>query len=255
MIAVLDPGPPARNLIPIPTGPGASPFFNLDVAIRAGRSAGQGYAVLLIVPPPLPRPADLKGVVVAQCPLDDHDVLRLHLWAFVSTLPGREHLEITAPGGQQTAYDATSILNQLYRIEGNDRLAPLQVEQLVTSLFSQVGAEFVENPQRDQPGSQVDLAVLPSRESTDILLVEVKAGRLTEERLTAAEEQLQDNVLTRHASLGLVLYHDFEGKQLPSRHTIPLIIRMSVRELVAGLATNAFPQLISGAVSDAIRRM
>jgi hypothetical protein len=255
VIAILNPRAPDQNVVPESPGPGASPFGNFDVAIRAGRSVGQGYPVLLIVPPPLPRPADLMGVVVAQCPLDDYDVLRLHLWAFISTLPGRAHLETTAPVSQPTAFEATKVLDQLYKIAGNDPAAPLQVERLIASLLSQVGAELVENPDRNQPDNRVDLAVLPSRESADILLVEVKAGRLTEQRLTAAEEQLQEYVLARHASLGLVLYHDFEGKHLPSRHTTPLVIRMSVRELIAGLATNTFPQLISGVVSDAIKRM
>src|SRR5260370_976123 len=61
---------------PGPRGPGASPFANLDVALRSGQAAGQGLPVLLIVPPPLPRPAELVGVVVASCPLDNFDVLR-----------------------------------------------------------------------------------------------------------------------------------------------------------------------------------
>jgi hypothetical protein len=73
--------------------------------------------------------------------------------------------------------------------------------------------------------------------------------------LVAAEAQLQSYVLTRHAALGLVLYHDFAGKHLPGLSTTPLIIRMSVRALVAGLATNDLPQLIAGVVRDAIRRM
>jgi hypothetical protein len=255
VIAVLDPGQPSPAAPSGPPGPGAYPFANLDVAIRSGRAAGQGFPVLMIVPPPLPRPADLVGVVVARCPLDNFNVLRLHLWAFVSTLPGRAHLTAPQPVAQPTGFDATAILNQLYSINGQQPSAALQVERLVTSLFGQVGAELVENPGRDQPDSRVDLAVLPSRESADILLVEVKAGQLTESDLAAAEERLQGYVLTRHAALGLVLYHDFDDKHLPSPRATSLVIRMSVRELVAGLATNNLPQLISGVVRDAIRRM
>jgi hypothetical protein len=255
VIAILDPQPPAVRVASGPPGPGASPFSNLDVAVRAGRFAGQGYPVLLVAPPPLTRPADMVGVVVAQSPLDNFEVLRLHVWAFVATLPDRAHLENAAPAVQPTAFDATRVLDELYKVAGNDPAAGLQVERLIASLLSQVGAELVENSERGQPDHQVDLAILPSRESADIVLVEVKAGRLTEDRLSAAEEQLQLNVLARHASLGLVLYHDFDGKHLPGRHITPLIIRMSVRELVAGLVTNTLPQLISGVVSDAIRRM
>jgi hypothetical protein len=187
--------------------------------------------------------------------LDNYDVLRLHLWAFVSTLPGRAHLTSPQPVARSADFDATAVLNQLYTIDGRQPSATLQVERLIASLFSQVGAEFVENPELDRQGDRVDMAVLPSRESAEILLVEVKAGRLTEERLAAAESQLQSYVLGRHAGLGLLLYHDFDGQHLPSRHTIPLIIRLSVREMIAGLATNSLPQLISGVVRDSIRRM
>lgn len=255
VIAVLAPGQSAVATAPGPSGPGALPFANVDVAIRSGLAAGQGVPVLLIVPPPLARPANLAGVVVAPCRLDNYDVLRLHLWAFVSTLPGRAHLAAPQPAARPADFDATAVLDQLYTIDGRQPSAALQVEFLIASLFSQVGAEFVENPDRDQQGDRIDMAVLPSRGSADILLVEIKAGRLTEDRLAAAELQLQSYVLGRHAALGLMLYHDFDGKHLPSRHTIPLIIRLSVRELIAGLATNSLPQLISGVVKDSIRRM
>lgn len=94
VVAVFNPGHDAAPALSSgQVGPGPSPLSDLDVALYAGRAAGQGIPVLLIVPPPLPRPADLRGVVVAPCPLDDFGVLRLHLWAFVSTLPGRAHLE------------------------------------------------------------------------------------------------------------------------------------------------------------------
>lgn len=253
VIAVLNPRQDASPTLKADQfGPGTSPFDNLDIALRAGRAAGQGFPVLLIVPPPLPRPADLLGAVVAPCPLDDFGVLRLHLWAFVSTLPGRAHLEAGEPVHQPTTFDATSVLDQLSRINPADRLAPRQVEQLVVSLLSQVGAETVENPER---GERIDFAVLPTRTSSNVLLVEVAVGRLTDERLARAELQLQAYVANRHTSLGLVLYHDFEGKHWPSRQNLPDVIRMSVRELIAGLATNTLPQLIGMVTRDAARRL
>jgi hypothetical protein len=244
----LDPAAASESL-------GSSQFANFDVALRAGRAVGQGYPVFLIVPPPLPRPADLQGVVVAQAPLDNYDALRLHLWAFISTLPGQAHLETPQAAERPTEFNATSVLEQLYAIDEQSGSAALQVERLISALLSQVGAELVENPERDEGRAAVDLAVMPSRSSGDILLVEIKAGRLTEAILDGAERQLQQSVLDRHASLGLVLYHDFAGEHWPSPRTIPLIIRMSVRELVAGLQTNTLPQLITGVARDAARRM
>ncbi len=254
VIAVLDPQPPAE--IGVSLGPGGTaPFTNLDVAIRAGRASGQGYPVLLVVPHPLSRPADLGGVVVAHCPLNDLDALRLHMWAFVSTLPARSQLPSPQPVARPTVFDATTILDQLEGVGRRQGSASMQVERLVASLLSQVGAELVENPDRRQPDSRIDLAFLPTRDAAGVVLVEIKAGRLSEDILAAAERQLGDYVIERHASLGLLLYHDLEGQNLPSKGTVPLVIRMSVRQLVAGLQINSLPQLIRGVVNDAIRRL
>ena len=255
VIAVCDPSQPVVNNPGASASAASSQFANFDVALRAGQAVGQGYPVFLVVPPPLPRPADLQGVVVAQAPLDNYDALRLHLWAFVSTLAGRVHIDTPQAVDRPTDFNATSVLEQLYAIDAECGSAALQVERLISALLSQVGAELVENSQRDEGEAAVDLAVMPSRSSGEILLVEIKAGRLTEAMLDAAERQLQQSVLDRHASLGLLLYHDFTGKHWPSARTIPLIIRMSVRELVAGLATNTLPQLITGVARDAARRM
>jgi hypothetical protein len=251
VIAILDPDPSPTRTANLTGGP---PFTNVDVAIRAGRAAGQGYPVLLIAPPPLTRPADLPGVVLALCPLDDFDALRLHMWAFAATLPARSQLPTRQPVAQPIAFDATSILGELYSIDGHQQSAPLQVERLIASLLSQVGAELVENTEHARRDNRIDLAFLPSRDAADIVLVEIKVGRLNQDVLAAAERQLHDYVVSRRADLGLVLYHDFEGRNLPSTSATPLIVRMSVRQLIAGLVTNSLPQLLRGVVSDAARR-
>lgn len=239
-----------------PDSVGGIPFTNLDVAMRAGRAAGQGYPVLLVVPPPMQVPADLPGVVVASCPLDDRETLRLHIWAFVSTLPVTDRLAPQLALSQPTDFDASRVLDQLQRIDSTQDVPAMKVERLVASLLSQVGAELVEKQDATEPNNQVDLAFLPSRDASDVVLVEVKAGRrLTERRLTEAEEQLQQYVIERRASLGLLLYHDFGGKHLPVKHATPLVIRMSVQELVAGLEIYSLPDLLRGVVKDTIRRM
>jgi hypothetical protein len=240
-----------------PAGPSAGgvPFTNVDVAIRAGRAVGRGQPVLLVAPPPLRAPADMPGVVVAPCPLDEQDTLYLHIWAFVSTLPARAHLPSQPSVSPPADFDATSILEQLYSIGTTHNAAGSQLERLVASLLSQAGAELVENQESERSASRVDLAFLPSRTDADVVIVEIKAGHLSERPLAEAEQQLQRHVLERHASLGLLLYHDFDGKNLPNEHVTPLIARMSVRELIAGLQTNSLPQLLKGVVKDSIRRM
>lgn len=150
-----------------------------------------------------------------------------------------------------TEFDATTILNELRNVDNRGLSGSLQVERLVASLLSQAGAELVENPERGRPDSQIDLAFLPARGAAEVILVEVKAGRLTEELLNAAETQLQRYVLERQASLGLLLYHDFDERNLPSAHTTPMVIRMSVRQLAGVLPPIACRSL--SAVSSTMR--
>jgi hypothetical protein len=234
----------------------APDFSNLDVAIRAGQAAGQGYPVLLIAPPPLAPPADLPGVVVALCPLDDPRSLRLHVWAFVSTLPQRTpDLAMGPPHDPSEAFDAQSIIETLDSIDGAQPTPAMKVEQLIAVALKQAGAELVENADRRDRANQVDLAFLPSRGAGDVVLVEIRAGRLTQQGLSRAEERLQRYVIERQAGLGVLIYHDFEGKNLPARHTTPLVVRLSARQLIAGLATDTLPRLLERVVGENIRRL
>jgi hypothetical protein len=185
--------------------------------------------------------------------LDDYESLRLHLWAFISTLPARSQFPRPQPASQPTDFDATAILSRLDSISSQGRSAYLQTEQLVADLLRQVGAEVFENPDRSGHDHPVDLAFLPSRESGEVVVAELKVGHLDETRLSRAEEQLQAYVGARHASIGLVLYHDFQGRHFPSHRANPPVIRLSVRELIAGLVTNSLPQLISLVVDDATK--
>ena len=127
VIGIYDPSEPVPTPTRVSIRPGSTQFANLDVALRAGQAVGQGYPVFLLVPPPLPQPADLQGVVVARAPLHNYDALRLHLWAFVSTLPGRALLKKPFAADEPISFDANSVLEHLYAIDGQANSASLQV--------------------------------------------------------------------------------------------------------------------------------
>lgn len=230
-------------------------YANLDIALRAGQAAGQRLPVLLIVPPPLQPPTQLPGAVIAPCPLDDQVALRLHIWAFISTLQGGAQPVQAPPTPATATVDVTYVLERLADIERGSAGAGQQVEHLVASLLHQAGAELVASDDADVNDNDIDLAFLPSREASEVVLVEVKAGLLKESGLIAAEQQLQQLVMRRQASLGLLLYHDFADQNLPTKHVTPLVIRLSVRQLAAGLASNSLTQLLGRVVQETIRRM
>ena len=224
---------------------------NLDVMLRIGRAAERGIPAIVIVPPPLTVPSPAEGVILAPCPVDHPSALSTHLWAFTTSIktfgppkerPSRE------PDRESTYVDLAEMLSELQRPEDTPTL---RFERIVSSILRQAGAASVEN----EPDRGIDIAFAPSDDSPEVLLVEAKYGRLDERRLRDAEQRLQGYVIDRNAGLGLVIYHDSLGRRFPQHRAVPLIVRMSLEELVGQLATRSLTQIISDATTSAIDRM
>lgn len=239
VICVLSPDD-AERVDPSPKG-----FTNLDVMMRAGQSAGRGLPTLIIVPPPLLVPSPISGTVVARCPLDEREALADHVWAFVSTTRAAKQSVATPSPAPGRRVDSGLFLHRLEHLAyGPGPDFSLGVESLSAELLQAAGAGFRESPPR------VDLAFIPSADSAAVMLVEVKAGKLTEDRLIAAEVRLQERVETTRAQLGVLVYHDAMGREFPARYATGVaVVRLSLRELIAQLSTQNLPDVIASAVA------
>jgi hypothetical protein len=224
---------------------------NLDVMLRIGRAAERGVPAIIIVPPPLAIPSPAEGVVFAPCPVDHQSALSTHLWAFTTAFVSPKNRPSKELDREPPRVDSARILSELQQ---SASISGWRFEEIVSSILRQAGAASVEN-ERYEPDRGVDIVFAPSDDSPGVILVETKYGRLAERRLRDAEQQLQGYVIDRKAGLGLVVYHDSLGRQFPQRRTVPLIVRLSVEELVRQLATRSLTQVLSDATSSAIDRI
>lgn len=239
VICVLSPDDAER------TDPSPKGFTNLDVMMRAGLSAGGGLPTLIIVPPPLVVPSPIAGAVVARCPLEQGEALADHVWAFVSSIRVAEQT-VSPSLKDERRIDSGSFLRRLENLSYESAPEFYQgVESLTSELLQEAGAALRESP------PHVDLAFIPSDDSAAVMLVEVKAGKLTEDRLIAAEVRLQERVEATRAQLGVLVYHDVMGHQFPARYaTGPSVIRLPLKELIGQLGDRSLQDVIASTVAQ-----
>lgn len=228
-------------------------FTNLDVMLRVGMTCERGIPTFLVVPPPLSAPRGPTSLVVAACPFDDRESLRLHLWAFTATLAERRTPAPPRPA-EVRPVDVKRLKQSLHP-GGQASITGFQLEQLVATLLQQAGIAFAEDPAHLANDQGFDLAVLPSRLSDDVVFVEVKAGKLTEQRLREAELQLQNLVVERRSPVGLLIYHDRDGRRFPAARPAPLVARIALEDLIERLGTQDFLQVLTEELSKATERI
>lgn len=228
-------------------------FTNGEVALRLGLAAGKGVPTLVIASPSTQMRSPDPLITVVRCPIK-RDALVGHLWAFTTSLSLSPSSDATAPPERQLE-NADHYLSELDRLEWGSTYFGDQFERLISRLLLSAGAAVVETESAGPLGDRVDIAFMPSGRSGDIILVELKAGNISEKQLAAAEEQLQRYVIGRQAKYGIVLYHDVSGRMLSSHHSTPLILRMPARELIQKLANDPLPKVLDDAVGEAAGRM
>lgn len=210
------------------------------VFYEMGAASASGKPVLAFVSPKADLPQFTEDLSYARADLDDVQAVALHLDAFL-----RFRLKDEPPKTRSTNRGRSVEASTAWLQEAKQALATEDwhhFEDCFYSLFH--GAGFAVNRPTDKKGA-ADLALwLDSLDSSlDPLLVEVKGGDISEERLRIAEEQLRQHVLATGGQIGLLLYLDREGKEFPgSPTTFPLVLRMSGRELLDSVAAGRFEQ-------------
>ncbi|MFB9196632.1 hypothetical protein ACFFWA_27010 [Actinomadura verrucosospora] len=230
---------------------------NLEVMLQLGRAVERRIPACLIVPPPLRAPSVPSQLVVIPCQLSDVDSLRLHLWAFTANLAERRQDTATAPAQISPPVDFKRyirLLKSLRQKEGSN-IPSFRVEQLVVELIRATGVAFAENPEKSMPDRGFDMAVLPSRESDEIALIEVLAGHLNERRLHDSELRLQEATLDRRAQLGVLLYDSIDGRRFPAKRTTPLVLRLALEDLIEQLGHKSLSEVLTEEVAKATERI
>jgi hypothetical protein len=235
---------------------GVSAFTNYDVLLRVGMALERGVPTCLIAPPPLQVPTGLPSLMIVPCPVDDLESLRLHLWA-VTNAVSVDSQHVTAPVSTRKQINANYFLRSLESIfrDGNPGVRAQRTEQLTAQLLREAGLGFAESPERGGPDEGFDIAVLPDQLSDEMTFIQVKSGHLDERRLHDAELRLQETVINRRCQLGVLIYHDAEGRRLPAATTTPLIVRIALEDLILRLGRENFRRVLDDEVASAVERI
>ncbi len=214
--------------------------YDLTFAYQLGVSDALGRPVLIVAEPHLSLPIALQRYMHVRADLGNADLLGATIRRFVDEVRKgvrlRPRKQASAkhagpPGGPHDAWHQIRV--------ARTTATEIEVHDLVKQLLETAGG-FVES-HRTASDRGVDFA-LWSDSSDSVLphpiLIEVKAGRLTEGELVDAETRLGAAVERSGASSGLLLYLDRAGRDLG--HT-PVsrsaVSRIELEEFARELAT------------------
>lgn len=214
----------------IPQGIGAT-----NVCFELGLATGLRKPVLLFVEPGVEIPVDLASFAYVRAAHTDQGAIAFNLDAFLehSLQRPKARQRVSRPRPKEInidwARDKVVTLEQM-----PPSMAAEALEELVVSLFEQMGAVVIRQPSKAKLG--VDMALWLDEVQSSLgnpLLVEVKLGRLTESRVIEVEEQLRNYISKTHARAGLLVYLDREGQRfMRVRPSWPLVFRFDVRDLI-----------------------
>lgn len=234
-------------------------FSNSDVLLRMGLAAGRGIPGFLIAPLSIHATSPDPIITVVQCNLDSHEALADHIWAFTAALD-HHHSGAHSQSMPRPLENIDEYLGGLERLNTGSGSLGIRFERLISRVLMKAGAAVSEGGATTnadvgvRTDDGVDIAFMPPGGSTDIILVELKVGHLSDKILADSEKQLQKYVIERRAKFGVLLYHDVTGRDF-RRDSMPLILRIAAREFIKKLAQGTLPEVLDDALSRAVERM
>lgn len=220
-------------------------FSNLDVMLRLGRSVEQGIPTLLIAPPQGAQFHPPKDIFVARCPTNNEEALSLYLWSFARALGVTRTNEPTTPRKRSPKFDIDDVRSMIQNLPQKPAELSNAVEQLVSFLLENSGAQILHQWQSDSRDGAFDMVLLPNPDATSVILVEVKTGNLSNGALDRSEQKLAASVSDTGASLGILIYHDVDWRIFTKKRSTSHVVRIALVELVERLYSQALLTAIS----------
>ena len=216
---------------------------------EVGVADALGKPVLVIAPTSTSLPSLIAHRQVLYGMLVDTDVLRLTLRKLIDEVrkhPRRLVSRSLPASHREQKPRATRDL--IRRIKAARRgTSAVEVETLALEVLRAAGVTVAaQEPQNRDRG--VDFAVLADALTATIggpLLVELKVGKLSTERLKAAEAQLIKAMQAIGGRLGLVLYLDADDRRFTSRTwDTPYVLRFDLEDLAIALTQRSFASVV-----------
>lgn len=230
---------------------------NGSVFFEMGLARGLDRPLLVFAEEGAAVPADLEGVAYARTNLKQSEAINFHLDAFLHHTKRTSQPErIRSTSRRSRNIDVGWALEALDRLsKDSPQQRAFKLEHLVAKLFEVAGAVVSTRP---EPDHGVDMAVwIDDLQSTigNPLLVEVKAGNLTESRLSLAERQIQSFLSRVPARAGLIVYQGQASQRLSFRRfTSPYIWCFSVKELIEIISKGQLAAEIIRRRNEAVHR-
>lgn len=220
---------------------------NSNIFFEAGIARGRHCPLLIFIEPGVDIPSEFQNLIYARTNLQNTEALNFHLDAFLQhgdAKPIRQTSHLPSKLNLADSAWAFQALASIETLPKGDR--PLEFERLVARIFKESGAVVSQTP----PGSdrRIDMAIwideLPSNLG-NLLLVETKYGKLSQQQLTQAESPLRIYINKVHAKAGLLIYWHPEGKEFTLANAdLPLVIRININILIDSLGQGRFMQLL-----------
>lgn len=193
-----------------------------NILFELGIAYGKGKPILVFVGPSADVPADLTSLTYVRANATDANVIDRALVTFLTHAKKRR--QSRTPLGSTPKTKSIQTSTTFYGHE---------LEQRTASLLQDAG--FIVSLPTEAKDTGADFAVWADDLQSALgnpLLVEVKGGSLTRQRIEAAAARLRLYVEKTHGRCALLVYWDKHQREFPIASTgWPLIIQMSGEEL------------------------
>lgn len=224
---------------------------------ETGVAAGRNLPLLIVVPPAQTVPTALANIQVIKTELTNHESLSLHVRLFAQSLGDLPPSSIEASASQISVPLRRELADEFEArlallSDSTESNRGIAIQQFVVELLSSAGANIESEQVRDNRIIDAAAFIPGEEERLGLLVIEVK-DRLDRANHSSAERQLQSYVLSAGAGLGLLLY--ISSKSKTSTSTTPLVLSMSIKQLLSELREQSIGNVLMHARNVAVHRM
>jgi hypothetical protein len=222
---------------------------NNNVPYEMGICDGLNKPIFVLIADNDPIPYFVQYHLYHRTNFDDIDILRLSLAKFVDEVKEKKRrISRTTRSPKGKIIPKAKVNSFLERVKalrksGNER----DVENLVGQILKEVQLQSVTD-EKNITGKRIDFVIWSDNLSLSMgnpLLVEIKAGHLSEQNIYIAEEALKEFILKAEGNSGILLYLDLMGSRYRENYSLnPLIVRLDLEDLINNLLQLSFEEVI-----------
>jgi hypothetical protein len=213
-----------------------------NVFFEIGIARGARKPIFLIVENNEDLPTYLKDIIYVRASANDLNIIKYSLEIFLSNYKPIAKSEPIIESNLKL--DRALLQEKIEEI--NRSLTASEIESSVFNLFKSFSDIIIVNRIGHDAG--VDMSLWIDDLETTIgnpILVEIKSGQLSYDRLLSAENQIRKYAKRTNSPLGILIYHDKKGQSFEHLENIyPLVIWLELNKLTNRLSNESLAQII-----------